>query len=324
MTSRSVWEAYGRIRSYVMETPLVFDDYLQTISKATSVHLKLENLQWTGSFKLRGATNKLLSLTEDAKKRGVTTYSTGNHGVAVAYMANKLKIPATICISNRVPEAKVSRLEKLGVHIEKVGWSQDEAEARAYELEEKKGLTVIPPFDDPYIISGQGTIGLELIRSLPNIDVAIVPISGGGIFSGISYVLKQINPHIQMIGVSMEKSAVMYESIKAQKIVSLEEQDTYADSLLGGIGKVNRYTFDMVQRYIDEFILVTEEEIAQAMAYILDRHKVAVEGAAATTVATILSEKVDLFNKRVVSLITGCNVDMSVILEVLEKTPNVI
>ncbi|HLS65582.1 MAG TPA: threonine/serine dehydratase [Pseudogracilibacillus sp.] len=319
ITIQSIWQAYERISPYILETPIVCDELLATRSNASSIHLKLENLQTTGSFKLRGATNKLLSLTEEEKKRGVTTYSTGNHGLAVAYMAKKFNIPATICISNRVPKAKVSRLEQLGAKIEKVGLNQDDAEARAYELEEEEGLTVVPPFDDRHIITGQGTIGIEVMKHVPDIDVVIVPVSGGGIFSGISYVMKKMNPHVKMIGVSMEKSAVMYESIQAQKIVTLEEEDTYADSLLGGLGKRNRYTFDMVQQYIDEFVLLTEGEIAQAIAYIFDQHKIAVEGASATTVATLLSDKINVKNKRVVSLITGRNVDASVVMEVMEK-----
>lgn len=303
----------------MMETPIVCDELLATRSNASSVYLKLENLQWTGSFKLRGATNKLLSLTEEERRRGVTTFSTGNHGLAVAYMAKKLHIPATICISNRVPNAKVSRLKQLGAQIEIVGQNQDDAEVRAYELEENEGLTVVPPFDDPYIITGQGTIGIELMKHIPEVSVVIVPISGGGIFSGISYFMKKMNPHVKMIGVSMEKSAVMYESIQAQKIVTLAEEDTYADSLLGGIGEENRYTYDMVRRYIDEFVLLNEEEIARGIAYTLDRHKMAVEGASATTVATLLSEKVDVQDKHVVALLTGRNIDTSIIMEVTEK-----
>lgn len=318
ITLSNMYQARKRIQPYVMETPLINSDSL-SMSYNASVYLKLENLQETGSFKMRGAANKILALSKEKRERGVTTFSTGNHGLAVAYLTAKLGMRAIICISNHVPSVKVNKLTSLGAEIIKVGDNQDDAERYAYELAEKEGLTVIPPFDDIDVITGQGTIGIELIEQFPEMDMAIIPVSGGGLFSGISFALKKYNPKMKLIGVSMEKSPVMYESIRVKNPVVLQEEDTLADSLLGGIGLNNYYTFRMVQEYIDDFILVSEEEIARGMMYMLHHHQFAVEGAAATTVAAILSGKVDVAGKNVVSVISGKNVDTSVVLNVGAK-----
>lgn len=318
ITLPEIYEAKKRIRPFVMETPLMKSEPLSGSLNA-SVYMKLENLHETGAFKIRGATNKMLALTEEERKYGVTTFSTGNHGLAVAYMAKKIGIRAVICISNRVPAAKVDKLTRLGAEVVKVGENQDDALEYAYDLVQHKNLTVIPPFDDNQIIAGQGTIGIELIEQLPSIDIAVIPVSGGGLFSGISFVLKEYNPNIKIIGVSMKKSAVMYESIQAQKTVILQEEDTLADSLLGGIGASNCYTFQMVQDYIDDFILLSEEEIGRGMAYMLDNHQFAVEGAAATSIAAIMNGKVELAGQNVACMITGKNVDTSTVLKICNK-----
>lgn len=316
VTLNDVWLANQRIRKIVQKTPLIKSSSLQDQFQS-NIYLKLENVHETGAFKIRGAANKLLSLSEEEKKRGVTTFSTGNHGLAVAYVAQKLGIRAVICVSNRVPKAKLDRLNRLGAEVKIVGNSQDDAEIKSHLLEEKEGLTVIKPFDDLHVIAGQGTIGLEILEDFPTIDMAIIPVSGGGLFSGIAYVLKQNYPHIKIVGVSMERSAVMYESIRANQIVQLEEQETLADSLLGGIGLNNMYTFSMVKEYIDEFILVSEDEIANGMKFLAEEHRMIVEGAAATGVASILSRKVDVSGKNVATIVSGNNVDIDLIKQIL-------
>lgn len=318
ITLPDIYRAKKRIQPFVMETPLMKSEPLSAAHDA-SIYLKLENLHATGAFKIRGATNKLLGLTEEEKKHGITTFSTGNHGLAVAFIAKKLGIRAVICISNRVPDAKVNRLTELGAEVVKVGDNQDDALAYSYSLQEKEGLTVAPPFDDAEIIVGQGTIGIELIEQLPKIDKVIIPVSGGGLFSGISFVLKKFNPAIKVIGVSMEKSPVMYESICKRKPVVLKEENTLADSLLGGIGLNNLYTLQMVHDLIDDFILLSEEEIGRGMVYMLNNHQFAIEGAAATSIAAILSGKVQVKGEKVACMITGKNVDTSVILNVCKK-----
>ncbi|MBI0577859.1 hydroxyectoine utilization dehydratase EutB [Neobacillus cucumis] len=318
MKIRDVWEARQRISPLIKRTPVIQSSILsQKIGR--NVYLKLENVHEVGAFKVRGAANKILSLSEEERKRGVATYSTGNHGMAVAYVAKKLGINAVVCISNRVPMAKVDSLKRLGAHIEIVGDSQDAAGVRCYELEKEKGLTVIEPFDDPYVIAGQGTIGLELLEDLPNLTDVIVPLSGGGLLSGIGLAVKANDPGIRVTGVSMEKSAVMYESLKVGKPILLPESETLADSLLGGIGLKNQYTFPMVRQYMDEVVLIPEEEIAYSMAFMMDKHRMMMEGAAATGIAAVLGNKIPHQEGDVAVIISGQNVDLSVIHSVIEK-----
>jgi threonine dehydratase len=318
MTIRNVWEARKRIASIVNRTPLI-QSFILSERIDRPVYLKLENVHDIGAFKVRGAANKILSLSEEEKKRGIATFSTGNHGMAVAYVARKLGIEAVVCISNRVPKAKVDSLKRLNAKIEIYGNSQDDAEERCYELAKEKGLTVIQPFDDPYIIAGQGTIGLEILEEIPNLTDVIVPLSGGGLLSGIGLALKSNDPNIRVTGVSIEHSAVMYESIKSGKPVKLEEKDTLADSLLGGIGLDNQYTFRMVGQFTDEIVLISEEEIAFSMAFMMDKHRMIVEGAAATGVATILGNKIAHQEGAVAVIISGHNVDLSVLLQLIQN-----
>ncbi|PAV30855.1 hydroxyectoine utilization dehydratase EutB [Virgibacillus profundi] len=317
VTLRDIWKAKKRISSVVQKSPFIYSPVLSEIT-GSSVHLKLENLNVSGSFKIRGATNKILSLTSEEKQRGVTTFSTGNFGMSVAYISRKLGINATICISKRVPKAKMEALHKSGAKIEIHGNSQDEAEQRSYELEREQGLSVIHPFDDAYIIAGQGTIGLEILEDFPEVDTVIGGLSGGGLLSGIGVALKSIDPEIRVLGVSPIHGAAMYESIQSGKPVIVEEKDTLADSLLGGIGMNNQYTFDMVQQYVDEVTLLEEEDIAKGMAFMLDKHRMVIEGAAASGIGAILNGKVQL-GSHVVVVISGCSVDTSVLLDVANQ-----
>jgi threonine dehydratase len=318
MTIRNIWEARKRIDSIVYKTPLIKSSILSEMV-GRNVYLKLENVHEVGAFKVRGAANKILSLSEEEKRRGVATYSTGNHGMAVAYVAKKLGIDAVVCISNRVPKAKVDSLKRLGAQIETVGDSQDDAGVRCYELEREKGITVIEPFDDPHVIAGQGTIGLELLEDLPNLTDVIVPLSGGGLLSGIGLALKSNDRDLRVTGVSMEHSAVMYESLKAGKPVKLEESETLADSLLGGIGLDNQYTFNMVQQYMDDVVLIPEEEIAYSMAYMMDKHRIIMEGAAATGIAAVLGKKIPHQDGDIAVIISGHNVDLSILHSLIQN-----
>nr|WP_139187840.1 hydroxyectoine utilization dehydratase EutB [Bacillus tuaregi] len=315
---QKIWEARKQIKPFISSTPLLHS--LSLSEKLDSnVYLKLENLQNIGSFKVRGAANKIIHLSEEEKKCGVTTFSTGNHGLAVAYIAQKLGIQSTICISNRVPKAKVEALQKSGAQIEMIGDSQDDAEKYCYELEEKFGMTVVKPFDDPDVIAGQGTIGLEILEEIPDLEAMLVPLSGGGLLAGTALALKSINPSIQVIGVSMDRSPVMYESIKAGEPVVLREQSTLADSLLGGIGLDNEYTFKIIKENVDDFILVSEEEIAEGMGFMMDGHRMVVEGAAAVGIAAVLNKKLSKTYRKVGTIVTGCNVDLSVVTHVLQN-----
>lgn len=317
VTQQDVWNAKRRIAPIVSKSPLIFSEQLSEYT-GIPIHLKLENLNVSHSFKIRGAANKILSLSSEEQARGVTTFSTGNFGMSVAYVARQLGINAIICISRRVPKAKVDALKRSGAQLEIYGDSQDDAEERSYQLEKEQGLTVVHPFDDAHIIAGQGTIGLELLEDLPDVDTVIGGLSGGGLHSGLGVSLKSANSRIQIFGASTEKGPAMYESIQKGKPVVIEEQDTLADSLLGGIGLENKYTFNMVQQYVDDIQLLDEAEMGMGMAFMLDKHRMMVEGAAASGVGAILNDRFTLGSKGVV-VISGCSVDTETIMDVMKK-----
>ncbi|GGJ87499.1 hydroxyectoine utilization dehydratase EutB [Lentibacillus kapialis] len=322
VTQHDVWTAKQRISTIVSKSPLIYSDKLSAYA-GIPIHLKLENLNVSHSFKIRGAANKILSLSPEEQERGVTTFSTGNFGMSVAYIAKQLGLQAIICISHRVPKVKVDALKSSGAQIEMYGESQDEAEKRSYQLEKEHGLTVVHPFDDPHIIAGQGTIGLELLEDLPDVNTVIAGLSGGGLHSGLGAALKSADPAIQVLGVSTDRGPAMYESIQQGKPVTVEEQDTLADSLLGGIGLNNRYTFDMVQRYVDDIQLLGDDHIAQGMAFMLDTHRMMIEGAAASGIGAILNNRFQL-GSRTVIVISGGSVDTSTMLDVMGKYYNYI
>ncbi|WP_077211917.1 hydroxyectoine utilization dehydratase EutB [Bacillus dakarensis] len=318
MSIHDIWKARKVISPLISATPFI-QSFVLSERIGRPVYLKLEHVHDIGAFKVRGAANKILSLTEAEKKRGIATFSTGNHGMAVAYLAKRLGIDARVCISRHVPKAKVDSLKRLGAKIEIYGDSQDEAGEYCYELEREKGMTVIHPFDDPYVIAGQGTIGLEILESIPDVSDVVIPLSGGGLLSGVGLALKSFDSGIRVTGVSMENSAVMFESLQAGKPVKLEEKPTLADSLLGGIGLQNQYTFRMVQKYMDDILLISEGEIAGSMSFMIDIHRMIIEGAAATGVAAVLGEKLAYQDGAVVVVITGNNVDFSVLVQIIQS-----
>lgn len=315
-TMRDVYLAQKRIASVVRRTPLIASPPLAARAGA-SVYLKLENLQETGSFKLRGAANKLLSLSAQEQQRGVIAVSTGNHGRAVSYVARRLGLDAVICLSELVPSNKVLALQRLGAEVVVHGQSYDEAMARASELQKERGLTWVDPFDDFFVIAGQGTIALDLLRDLPEIDTAIVPLSGGGLISGIALALKTANPGIRIIGVSMDRAAVMYHSLRAGAPIEMQEEPTIADALAGGIYLDNRHTFRLVQEFVDETLLVSEEEIAAAMAFALEQHHLVVEGGGAVGIAALLHRQVTV-GRNVVVIISGSNVNVSLLAKIIQ------
>lgn len=314
VTVRDLYLARQRIAPLVRRTTLVASPWLSERAGA-SVYLKPENLQETGSFKIRGATNKLLSLTAEERARGVITVSSGNHGRAVAHVARQLGIPAVVCVSERVPANKVAAIRDLGAETVVCGGSYDEAEAHSFQLQEERGLARVEPFDDALVIAGQGTIGLELLEDLPEVDTVVVPLSGGGLISGIGLALKSADPAIQVVGVSMDRGPVMFHSLRVGQPIEMEEQESLADALVGGIGLDNRYTFRMVQEYVDDTVLVSEEEIGQAMALALLRHHLVVEGGGAVGVAALLQRRVAELGHHVVVVLSGGNVDVPLLLE---------
>lgn len=311
ITLQDVWKAKSTISAIIHKTPLIYSKALSEKAGA-EIYLKYEHIHDSGAFKMRGAINAIYQLTEEQKKHGVTTFSTGNHGFAVALAAKKLGIRAVICVSKHVPQAKIEKIKGLGAELEIYGDGQDDAEQRCYELQKEQGLTLIPPFDHPSVISGQGTIALEILEDLPSVHSVIGGLSGGGLLSGVGLVMKNTNSSIQVFGVSMEKGAAMYESLKAGKPVVVSEHETLADSLLGGIGDENKYTFSMVNQYVDQSVLVNEETIKKGMAYLYKEHKIVVEGAAAVGIGAIIDNIISLKeNTKNVVIISGNNVDLT-------------
>lgn len=313
-----IFQAQQTIQGIARQTPLLHSHTLSE-QTGTAVYLKLETTQEIGAFKIRGAANKILNLSNDEKAQGVVTASTGNHGRAVAYVAHKIDIPAAVCLSQRVPANKVEALRQLGAEVVIRGQSQDEAEEQARRLAKERGMTLIHPFDDPHVIAGQGTIGLELLQELPALDTVLVPLSGGGLIAGIGLALKSANPDIRVIGVSMERAPVMARSLAVGHPVQMPEEPTLADSLQGGIGLENQYTFSMVQTYVDEVILVSEAEIAAAMAFAFHQHRLIVEGAGAVGIAALQQGKAKDLGQHVALVISGGNVDLSQLLQIVQK-----
>jgi threonine dehydratase len=318
MTQQQIFIAQQTIRSIAQVTPLTRSASLSA-QHGTSIYLKLETLQPIGAFKIRGAANKIMSLADEEKACGVITASTGNHGRAVAYVARSIGMPATVCLSGLVPKNKVKALRQLGAEVLIHGQSQDEAELLAHQLAQERRLTVVHPFDDPFVIAGQGTIGLELLQQLPVVDTVLVPLSGGGLIAGIALALKSSNPAIRVLGISMERAAVMARSLAAGKPLRMPEEPTLADSLQGGIGLENQYTFRMVRELVDEVVLVSEEEIGAAMAFALHEHHLVVEGAGAVGIAALQAGKVKEVGQNVVLIISGGNVDISRLMQIAQQ-----
>lgn len=319
ITMCDVYRARQRIAGIATRTPLIASPQLARRT-ATSVHLKLENVQRTEAFKIRGAANKIKSLSTEDREKGVITVSSGNHGRAVAYVARELGIAAVVCMSTRVPPNKVEGIRRLGAEVILRGESYDEAEEHAIKVREDRGLTMIPPFDDPYVIAGQGTIGLELLEEMPELDTVVVPLSGGGLLSGIALTLKSADASIRTIGVSMERAPVMFHSLRIGRPIEMAEEETLADALAGGIGLENRYTFRMIQKYVDETLLVSEREIADAMAFALEEHHLVVEGGGAVALAAVLHGKVEPPGRSTVVVISGGNVEIPLLLKIAQDS----
>lgn len=272
------------------------------------VFLKLENHQPTGSFKLRGATNAVLSLSENERKQGLVTASTGNHGRALAYAASMQRLTATICLSSLVPRNKVEAIRDLGADVRIVGNSQDDAMEEVVRLVRDESMNAIPPFDDPRIIAGQGTVGLEIVEDLPELHTVLVPLSGGGLAAGVAAAVKAKLPQARVIGISMKRGAAMQASLEAGKPVNVEELDTLADSLGGGIGLDNQWTFAMCRSLLDDVILLDEEEIAAGIRHAATQEGEVIEGAAAVGIAALLSGRIKPTGPTAI-IVSGGNID---------------
>lgn len=307
--------AHRRIASSVAATPLIES------ALGGDILLKLEALNPTGSFKVRGASNALLARMDEARTRGVICCSTGNHGRALAYAAAKNDVQATICISKLVPPSKVAALKALGADVRIVGASQDDAQVEVDRLVEQDGRIEIPPFDHPDVIAGQGTIALELLEQRPDLAAIAVPLSGGGLAGGIALAAKAIKPNIRIIGISMDRGAAMATSIAAGQPVEVEEVPSLADSLGGGIGLANRYSFDLCRQLLDDVILMTESEIYRGLRYLLAEERLLAEGGAAVGHAAILSGKLKPGDGPMALIVSGRNAEPEHLARVLAGDP---
>lgn len=312
---QEVLQAERRIRPYVRETPL---DYSLALSQpyAADVFLKLENLQHTGSFKVRGAMNKLLSLTPEEKARGVVTASTGNHGAATAFGLRTLNFTGTIFVPENAAPTKVAAIKRYGARIETYGVDCLETELYAQRYARENGLTYISPYNDPQVIGGQGTIGIELTRQAEKIDVVFVSVGGGGLISGIAGYLKQVLPTVKIIGCLPENSPEMALAVQAGHHVQVEPKPTLSDGTAGGF-EPGAITFELCQQFVDEYVLVSEEEIAVALRLALETQHQLIEGSAAVAIAGFQKLYSQFKGQRVVIVLCGANISLTTLKKIL-------
>lgn len=301
--------ARQRLAGHVRRTPMI-DALPLSARHGVVVRLKCEHQQITGSFKARGATNTVLSLSGEQREAGVVAASTGNHGRALAYAAKAAGIDAVICMSSLVPANKVDAVRALGADVRIVGVSQDDAQVEVDRLVREEGMVNVAPFDMAGTIAGQGTLGLEMIEDAPDTETLLVPLSGGGLLAGVALAAKALNPAVRVIGVTMERGAAMHASLASGRPVEVREVPSLADSLGGGIGLDNRFTFSMVQRLVDDVVLVSEGDIAEAIRSAYMELGEVIEGAAAVGIAALAAGKIALRGP-VGIVLSGRNIDMA-------------
>mgnify|MGYP001819409306 CR=1 FL=1 len=317
-TLADVRAAHATIAATTMRTPLILSEL--SPDRDTPLWLKLECLQPTGSFKIRGATNAIAKLSDAEKRRGVICCSTGNHGRAVAHASRQAGIDATICLSKLVPQTKVEAIEKLGARVLRVGDTSDDAQLEVDRLVRDEGMVELPPFDHADVIAGQGTVALELLEERPELETLLVPMSGGGLIGGIGIAAKALKPSIRIVGLSMDRGAAMAESLVAGHIVDVDELPSLADALGGGLPKDNRYTFAACQAFVDEVVLVTEHEIYEGMRALFHRERLVAEGAAAVGHAALVANKLRVDGPAAI-VISGRNVDTRRFADIASGSP---
>jgi threonine dehydratase len=308
--------ARARIRDYIFLSPCLRSAELTRIT-GLEIYLKLDNLQRTGAFKERGALNKILTLSEDEKRRGVIAASAGNHAQAVAYHASQRGIRSQIVMPLMTPLVKVSATRGYGAEVVLHGANYDEAYTEALRRSEVEGMTFLHPFNDPEVIQGQGSIGLEILEQVPNIEAVVVPIGGGGLIGGVACAIKEINPNVRVIGVQTERLPSMLRAAEAGAPVTIPAEATIADGI--AVRRAGERTLRLVERYVDELVTVDEEEIASAILVLLEREKTLAEGAGAAALASVLQRKTSLTSERTAVLVCGGNIDVSLLAKIIER-----
>lgn len=314
LTIDKVFHASVVLKNIIRPTLLTRAD---GIAPGMDLYLKPENLQNTGSFKLRGSGYKISMLSPEEKARGVIACSAGNHAQGVALAASKCGISSLICLPDSAPISKIEATKAFGAQICLVEGCYDDAYRRALELKDELGLTFVHPFDDEDVIAGQGTIGLEIVNDLDDLDAVIVPVGGGGLISGVAYAIKAIRPSIKVYGVQAAGAPSMYRSLRAGAIQTLDSVSTIADGI--AVKRPGDLTFDLVQKYVDDVAVVTEDEISSAILALIEKQKMIAEGAGAVSVAAAMFDKFDLKGKKVVSLVSGGNIDVTILSRVIER-----
>ncbi|WHX26655.1 threonine/serine dehydratase [Virgibacillus halodenitrificans] len=315
ITVQKIFEARDQIKDIVKETP-IFQSTLLSDLAGNKLFFKAEHLQRTGSFKIRGATNKVMQVAKNGATF-VTAASSGNHGQAVAYISNKVGIKATIVVPEDAISSKIKAIQAYHGSIETCGTTSAERLPRAKQLANENEGVFIPPYDDPYIIAGQGTIGLEILEQLDSVDVIVVPIGGGGLISGILSAIKEVKPSIQIIGVEPETANDTLLSLKKGEIVAIQQTKTIADGLR--TSQPGSFTFPIVQKYIDDIVTVSEQEIQDALFLMLERTKQIIEPSSATTVAAVLNDKLNVRDKNIVCVLSGGNVDVRTLSSIFNR-----
>ena len=314
LTLDKIYQASYALKTVIRRTDLI---PAPNINKTCSIFLKPENLQVTGSFKVRGACFKIAQLTEEERQRGVVACSAGNHAQGVALAATSHGISSLICLPDNAPISKIEATKRYGADVCLVEGVYDDAYRRALELRDEKGYTFIHPFDDEDVIAGQGTIGLEILDQLPDMDAVIVPVGGGGLISGVAYAIKHLAPHIKVYGVQANGAPSMLDSISHGKIERLPSVRTIADGI--AVKEPGLHTFDLCQKYVDEIVSVSDDEISTAILTLIEQHKLIAEGAGAVSVAAAMFNKVPVKGKKVVCMVSGGNIDVTILSRVIGR-----
>jgi threonine dehydratase len=314
LTLDKVYHAKYVLKNVIRETDVI---YAPKINTESEIYLKTENLQITGSFKVRGAYYRMSCLSDEEKAKGVIACSAGNHAQGVALAAAKNGIKSIICLPDGAPISKVEATKSYGAEICLVKGVYDDAYAEALRLKDEHGYTFIHPFDDEDVIAGQGTIGLELLEQIPDIDAVIVPIGGGGLVSGVAYAIKSLDPKIKVYGVQAAGAPSMYNSIRDKKIERLETVSTIADGI--AVKEPGENTFRIISDYVDDIVTVTDDEISAAILALMEQQKLVTEGAGAVSVAAAMFNKVPIKGKKAVCLLSGGNIDVTILSRVIKR-----
>ena len=314
LTLDKVYHAAYVLRECARKTDLIAAPLL---SEEHNLYLKTENLQVTGSFKLRGAYYKISQLSDEEKSRGIVACSAGNHAQGVAMAASRKGIPATICMPDSAPVMKVESTRRLGANIELIKGAYDDAHDRAVQLVQETGATFIHPYDDDHVIAGQATIGLEILDQLEDVEAIVAPIGGGGLISGIAFAVKSLKPDVKIYGVQAEGAPSMYESFRAKERKMLDSVSTFADGI--AVKNPGENTFEIISRYVDDIVCVSEDEIAAAILALIERQKLIAEGAGAVPVAAAMFKRLPIEGKKTVCIVSGGNIDVNILSRVITR-----